>query len=36
MAPIPQGKETAKKEGDHSRLVGGRISLIRIGTSTMA
>lgn len=36
MAPIPQGKETAKKEGDHSRLVGGRISLIRIDTSTMA
>lgn len=36
MAPIPQGKETVKKEGDHSRLVGGHISLICIGTNTVA
>ena len=36
VAPIPQGKETVKKEGDHSRLVGGHISLICIGTNTMA
>lgn len=36
VAPIPQGKETVKKEGDHSRLVGGCISLICIGTNTMA